>query len=396
MAGANAASWIRLAFDWLGPSTVFREYPVSGNASTICLTSSRTWRKVTCAATCDVAMQPECRRGARAGYKWSWALLNCRVPYMKPQHISKGTDNASTVALPDPEQELASGERLTFTAQRLFFEGSNGDYMRVGAQNGILLALSFRDNLGHHTYGSGVMVGPGLALCAAHVLHEHDFYNKLQCDKAALVVQAPLPDGGMLLWTVLRVSLVPNSDLAVLSMSLTSRYPADRRFMTAFLTTRMPALNDVLTVTGLAAAGDGTEAIAHNTRIELAPQCRHGRVIDSYPNGRDSRLPGPCFAVECAVPGGTSGGPVFDSRGYLVGLLSASYEGVEISFVSHLWPALVRAQACPVWPPKPFKRPAPGTLLQLGSAFGVSIERPDAFRLCTPQGIISLDYVAWE
>jgi hypothetical protein len=318
------------------------------------------------------------------------------VPCMTQQQTSKEKDDATTVALLDPEQELALGERLTFTAQRLIFEGSNGDYMRVGAQNGILLALSFRDDFGHHTYGSGVMVGPGLALCAAHVLLEHDYYGRLQCDKATLVVQAPLPDGGMLLWTVLRVSLVPDSDLAILSMTLTSRYPADRRFMTAHLTTRMPAFGDVLTVTGYSASGDGTVAIASSMRIEMAPQCRLGPVIDRYPNGRDTRLPGPCLAVECAVPGGTSGGPVFDSRGYLVGLLSASYDGAEISFVSHLWPALVRAQACPVWPPEPYKRPTPGTLLQLGSAFGVSIERPDAFKLCVSQGAISLEYVAWE
>lgn len=307
-----------------------------------------------------------------------------------------GTDDVSTVALLNPEEELTSGERLTFAAQRLIFEGLNGDYMRVGAQNGILLALSFRDRSGHHTYGSGVMVGPGLGLCAAHVLHEYDFYDKLQRGEATLVVQAPLSDGGMMLWTVLRIALVPESDLAVLSMALSSRYPADRHFVTAHLTTRMPALGDILTVTGLSAAGDGTEAIGSNTRIEMAPQCQLGRVIDRYPNGRDRRLPGPCLAVECAVPGGTSGGPVFDSRGYLVGILSASYVGPEISFVSHVWPALVRAQACPVWPPEPYKRPAPGTLLHLGSAFGVSIERPEAFRLCTPQGVISLEYLAWD
>jgi hypothetical protein len=278
----------------------------------------------------------------------------------------------------------------------LVFEGSNGDYMPVGAQNGTLLALSFRDGYGHHTYGSGVMVGPGLALCAAHVVREHDFYSKLQRGDATLVVQAPLSDGGMLLWTVLRISLVPDSDLAVLSMALTSRYPADRRFMTAWLTTRMPALGEVLTVTGLSAVGNGTEAIASRIRIEMTPQYQFGRVIDRYPNGRDQRLPGPCLAIECAVPGGTSGGPVFDRLGYLIGLLSASYDGVAISFVSHLWPALVRAQASPVWPPAPYKRPAPGTLLHLGRAFGVSIERPEAFRLCTPQGVISLEYVAWE
>jgi hypothetical protein len=54
----------------------------------------------------------------------------------------------------------------------------------------------------------------------------------------------------------------------------------------------------------------------------------------STANGRDRRMPAPCLAVECAVPGGTSGGPVFDSRGYLVGLLSSSYDGADISGLS--------------------------------------------------------------
>lgn len=305
-------------------------------------------------------------------------------------------DLATTVALTEPEVELKGGEGLRFSAQRLLFEGSNGDYMRVGAQNGVLLALSFRDDDGHHTYGSGVVVGPGLAVCAAHVVLEGNFFEMLQCGKASLVAQAPLADGGMFLWTVQRISLVPNSDLAVLSMSLTSSYPPDRRFLTAWITTRMPADGDVLTVTGLSATGDGTQAIARRTRIEMKPQCRLGRVIDRYPEGRDKRMPGPCLAVECAVPGGTSGGPVFDSRGYLVGLLSTSYEGEEMCFVSHIWPALVRARACPVWPPAPFKLPGQASLLQLGSRFGVFVEKPDAFRLCVHNGEVALQYVQWE
>lgn len=315
---------------------------------------------------------------------------------MTQEQPPKGTDYSSTIAKLAPEQELRRGERISFTSQRFLYEGSKGDHVPLGAQNGVLLALSFRDRNGHHTYGSGVMVGPGLALCAAHVLHENDFYDKLQRDEATLVVQAPLPEGGMQLWTVLRMALVPNSDLAVLSMVLTSSYPADRRFVTACLTTRMPALGDVLTVTGLSAVGNGTEPIARSTHVEMFTQCHAGLVIDRYPNGRDRNLAGPCLAVECAVPGGTSGGPVFDSRGYLVGILSTSYDGAEISFVSHIWPALVRAEACPVWPPAPYKRPAQATLLHLGRTFGISIERPEAFRLCTPNGVISLEYVAWE
>lgn len=303
-------------------------------------------------------------------------------------------DEVSAIAHTNPQSDLRLGEALKFDAKRLYFDGSNGDYMPVGSQLGVLLALSFRDDLGHHTTGSAAMVGPGLAICAAHVLEDQGYLEKLTRGDATLVAQAPLV-GGMLLWTVLRVATVPGTDLAVLSMTLSSGFPADRRFAVGSITTRMPAVDDVLTVTGLSAVRR-TEERSNSTRIEMFTGCVQGRVIDCYPNGRDrSMLPGPCFAVECEARGGMSGGPVFDSRGYLVGLVSSSYEGDMTTFVSHVWPALVRAHACPVWPGQPYPLPPAGSLLQLGLKFGISIERPDAFEICVLNNEVALRYVAW-
>lgn len=304
-------------------------------------------------------------------------------------------DEVSTVAQLNPELGLRRGEALKFDAKRLLFEGSNGDYMPVGSQLGILLALSFRDDSGHHTTGSAAMVGPGIAICAAHVLEDQGYLEKITNGGATLVAQAPVP-GGILLWTVMRVATVPDSDLAVLSMTLSSDFPLDRRFAVASITTRMPAVGDELSLTGLSAVRR-TEEISGVMHIEMLPGCVKGRVIDRYPEGRDrSMLPGPCLAVECEARGGMSGGPVFDSRGYLVGVVSSSYEGSEVTFVSHIWPGLVRAQAWPVWPVKPYHLPPPGTILQLGLKFGISIERPDAFQLCVFNDEISLRYLAWQ
>ncbi len=304
-------------------------------------------------------------------------------------------DVVSTVANTSPELGLNPGEALRFEAKCLLFEGENGDYMPVGSQLGILLALSFRNDLGHHTTGSAVMVGPGLAICAAHVLEDQGYLENLARGDATLIAQAPLP-GGMLLWTVLRVSTIPNTDLAVLSMTLSSDFPSDRRFTVASITTRMPSIGDVLTVTGLSAIRR-TEEKSSAIRVEIIPGCVMGQVIDRYPEGRDSSmLPGPCLAIECEARGGMSGGPVFDSRGYLVGVVSSSYEGDKTTFVSHVWPALVRAQACPLWPGKPYRLPPPGPLLQLGLKFGISIDRPNAFELCELNNEVALRYVAWE
>lgn len=303
-------------------------------------------------------------------------------------------DEVSGVANTHPHDDLRPGESLKFDAKLLHFEGSNGNYMPVGSQLGILLALSFRDNLGHHTLGSAAMVGPGLAICATHVLEHAGYLDRLARGEATLVAQAPLP-GGMLLWTVLRISTVPDTDLAILSMTLSSSFPADRRFAVATMTTRMPAPGDVLTVTGLYAARP-TEERTSAMRIEMTSGCAFGPVIDRYPDGRDMMMPGPCLVVECAAASGMSGGPVFDSRGYLVGLVSSSYDEDTLTFVSHVWPAMVKAEACPVWPASPYPLPPPGSLLQLGRNFGVSIERPDAFQVCALNNEVALRYVAWE
>jgi len=303
-------------------------------------------------------------------------------------------DKSSTIAQLNPEVGLLHGEPLQFDAKRLLFDGANGDYMPISSQLGVLLALSFRDKKGHHTTGSAAMVGPGIAICAAHVLQDKDYLEQITKGDATLVAQAPVL-GGMLLWTVARVATVPDSDLAVLSMTLSSDFPADRRFAIASITTRMPAIGDELTLTGLSAI-QRTTHISSKMNIEVTPGCVKGRVIDKFPDGRDrTMLPGPCLAVECEAQGGMSGGPVFDDRGYLVGVVSSSYEGSEISFVSHIWPALVRAKAWPVWPLAPYRVPTTGTLLQLGRAFGISIERPDAFELCVFKNDISLRYLAW-
>lgn len=306
-----------------------------------------------------------------------------------------GTEIVSSVAQLNPELGLRRGETLRFTAKQFLFEGSNGDYMPIGSQLGVLLALSFRDDDGHHTTGSAAMVGPGIAICATHVLEDQGFLKKLTSNGATLVAQAPVP-GGMLLWTVTHIATAWGSDLAVLSLSLTSEFLVDRHFVVASITTRMPLVGEELTVTGFSAVRQ-TEEISNVTRVDLLTGCTKGRVIEVYPDGRDrSMLPGPCLAVDCGARGGMSGGPVFDARGYLVGAVSTSYPGLDISFVSHIWPALVRADANPVWPVDPYPRPRAGTVLQLGRKFGVSIERPDAFELCIHDGEISLRYNAWS
>jgi hypothetical protein len=75
-------------------------------------------------------------------------------------------------------------------------------------------------------------------------------------------------------------------------------------------------------------------------------------------------LPWPVLEVECPTVGGMSGGPVFDSRGRLVGLLCSSLDtedGHGVTYVSLLWPTLTRGFET-VWP----KNLIPGLTTLLG------------------------------
>jgi hypothetical protein len=53
-----------------------------------------------------------------------------------------------------------------------------------------------------------------------------------------------------------------------------------------------------------------------------------GQVTACLPNGRDRTfLPNACFEIKLDAPGGTSGGPIFNAAGHVVGVISTSMAG---------------------------------------------------------------------
>lgn len=301
-------------------------------------------------------------------------------------------DRIKGVARPDPTRHRDGPLIFKVSALRFHqqFKEDHG-VLPLGTFRGSVLSMSFRDDYGHHTLGSSVMVGPGLALCATHVLN--DFMPSLTAGNASLVFEAPNADS-LELWLNERVSIVPDSDLSVLSMSLNSSFPASMTIHTAAMTTRMPLVGEELILCGFQSL---VPTQPKKAPIEIGGNLRYarGKVLEVFEHGRDRvMLPAATIAVACSAVGGMSGGPVFDQRGYLVGTVASGTEGDCLSYVSHLWPALVRARAEPVWPHG--LTPDPATLLQLGQRFSVHIERPDAFELCIHDGAVSLNYRAWS
>jgi hypothetical protein len=73
-----------------------------------------------------------------------------------------------------------------------------------------------------------------------------------------------------------------------------------------------------------------------------------GKIIEFFPDNlttRDVPTPGPCFSFGAKIPGGMSGGPIFDKEGvYVHGVISKGWENEEgpdnFSFGSMLRPSM--------------------------------------------------------
>ena len=72
------------------------------------------------------------------------------------------------------------------------------------------------------------------------------------------------------------------------------------------------------------------------TKMNLEKAEYEGIITAHFPTGRDRiLLPGPCLEARMAAPGGTSGGPVFNNKGHVFGVISTSLDGdPSITYIS--------------------------------------------------------------
>jgi hypothetical protein len=201
----------------------------------------------------------------------------------------------------------------------------------------------------------------------------------------------------LLLWDVKTVSLSNASDLVILTLALRSPPPANNEFRVAPMTTSYPRIGDELLVCGYRPdmGGGGQPVLRSGAEVRVEVLVSKGRVVERYPNGRDRLLvPGPAVMLECPSWGGMSGGPVYTAEGRLVGLLTSSVEGQDISFVSLTWPKL-RTELRPVWPAGLFRVAV--SLAGLAPTL-CAIDRPEAVRVAngTSSGDQVLEYSAWQ
>ena len=245
--------------------------------------------------------------------------------------------------------------------------------------------------------GVAVMVAPGIALCAAHVLLE-DVEDLRSGAKQVLCVG--IASEKRQIWGVTNIGFVPTTDLVILSLKLIDGLSTSRRFNYASITTRAPRSGETVTIMGFRSDGSTFNWKQGEEKISIVSLACRGRVIEHYVPRRDCvLLPGPSMAVDCPSWSGMSGAPVFDGDGWLIGILSTSLETADAlpkpSGVSLLWHAL----GYPFvggWPEP--ESPAPRTLLAMSAAGFCQIERPEVLKENgqDEEGMPQYVYYTWQ
>jgi hypothetical protein len=79
-------------------------------------------------------------------------------------------------------------------------------------------------------------------------------------------------------------------------------------------------------------------------KLRLQPHVSRGEITEYYADNftaKDVSTPGPCFAFSAKIPGGMSGGPIFDREGiYAHGVVSKNWHGERLSYGSMLSPSM--------------------------------------------------------
>jgi Trypsin-like peptidase domain len=257
---------------------------------------------------------------------------------------------------------------------------------------GVLLSMMITDGRTAYVHGSAVMVAPGVAIAARHIVEEFLPKLTLATGGPSLSCVSITADQAVI-WTCNTMTLVGNdSDLMILMLAHASEMPKDNLFRLAMVTTRLPTVGERVLMVGFTASEDEIPASPSNVTVTGHIRVSTGIIKERYPTGRDLvMLPGPAVQVATSASGGMSGGPVFDQNGLLFGIVSTSYgqeDHVGPTFVSLIWPALT-IPITPIWPPGVH---IPGRRLH---EFGqlCSIDRPD---MIVKNGETEFTYRIWE
>ena len=212
---------------------------------------------------------------------------------------------------------------------------------------GVVLSVHFRGDTWSTVEGSAVMIAPGIAATAAHVIE--DVIPHIM-ERGLLPYCVGMTSSGLRIWRMKHITKVPNSDIMLLSLEYRSPIPADRTFHQARITARLPAIGELVMISGFRAAAHYVPSATFpyfpveggNVQYGIDLRIAVGAVTAHWLSG-GPLVPSPCVEISCPAPSGMSGGPAFDQSGHVIGILSSSLNDSEQaghSRISLLAPAL--------------------------------------------------------
>jgi hypothetical protein len=250
---------------------------------------------------------------------------------------------------------LPPGQRLAVQSALVKPRSSGTSLVDAGnTLNGPMLALwCLGNNVGNHR-GSAFLLAPGVAITARHVIEDYEANEGLFKGGAELIAFGQ--QGGVgLSWIVHSVMRPEAGDAAILLMDLHSPLPNDFTLMVYAPGARIPGIGELGTVLGIRTnLPDGVNAIGSASgalgKLEASTIASTGPVSDHYPE-RGPLVGAPCFAIEATAIGCMSGGPIFDERGMVVGMISNSIAfGQDYTTIGALLWDILSVDIEPSWP----------------------------------------------
>lgn len=236
--------------------------------------------------------------------------------------------------------------------------------------DGAMFALDLVTHEGHHVGGSAFLVFPGVALTAIHTIDDWRARGLMAEGAEFSLLALSVRHGQIRVWEVQSITGHSDlSDVAILTLIPRFEVTDDMEYAIFRMTCRIPAVGQRVGFLGHTPV-DGAECFGFdegtmNADINLALWQASGVVSDLYiPNGPMFRSPG--FGVEADNLGAMSGGPVFDERGFVVGLLTSGLpgsDGFNTTFCSLVSPALYW-KVTSLFPPRMF--PESTSLISIG------------------------------
>src|SRR5271166_788752 len=176
---------------------------------------------------------------------------------MKPDTHTENVDYFAGRLIANPFEGVDSSIPLQFEPATFTPNDPPGIYRiaNMAHYRGLLLSVHFVTETWGTLEGSAVMVAPGIAITATHVIQD---YKSLIVEKGLRTICIGYTPSGPQAWRVRHVTPVgtPDSgtDLTVLSLELASAIPPDRAFTQAVMTTQRPEIGEQIMVVGFRAS----------------------------------------------------------------------------------------------------------------------------------------------